>query len=144
MYSFFLAVFMLLAFLVVYILGGYLILLNWLAARFGKPIGKRPQFKSVSILIAVYNGEAVIREKLRSVVNLNYPKHLLERLRKSRNATSVSRILDGLIQEEKARYRRKSVEEAITNYYDGLSKTELAEYEAWGRFALEQIKDFAR
>lgn len=76
--SFFLAAFLLLAFLVVYILGGYPILLNWLAARFGKPIAKSPQFKSVSILIAVYNGEAVIREKLRSVVNLDYPKHLLE------------------------------------------------------------------
>ena len=39
---------------------------------------KSPQFKRVSILIAVYNGEAVIADKLRSVAGLRYPRELLE------------------------------------------------------------------
>ncbi|MGH9641159.1 MAG: glycosyltransferase family 2 protein [Terriglobales bacterium] len=78
MSSFFVAAFVLLALLGFYILAGYPILLYWLASRYGKPIRKQPQFKSVSILIAVYNGEPVIAQKLRSVVALDYPKELLE------------------------------------------------------------------
>jgi biofilm PGA synthesis N-glycosyltransferase PgaC len=37
-----------------------------------------PASKTVSMLIAVYNGEAVIRPKLESVAALDYPKDLLE------------------------------------------------------------------
>jgi biofilm PGA synthesis N-glycosyltransferase PgaC len=76
------AAFLLLAFLAAYILIGYPLLLAWLAARFGKPIRKgapkSPARKTVSILIAVYNGAAVIRPKLESVAALDYPKELLE------------------------------------------------------------------
>src|SRR5947207_1765290 len=94
--SFFVAAFLLLAFLVVYILGGYPILLNWLAGRFGKPIDTPPQFKTVSILIAVFNGESVIGDKLRSVINLNYPKHLLEIIVLSDGSTDGT---DAVVQE---------------------------------------------
>src|SRR5579884_447300 len=59
--TFFSASFWLLAFLAAYILVGYPLLLAFLAARFGKPIKKSPVRKTVSILIAVYNGAAVIR-----------------------------------------------------------------------------------
>lgn len=77
--SYCLAAFVLLALLALYIIAGYPILLYWLAARWGKPIRKQPHTrKTVSILIAVYNGESVIAEKLRSIVNLDYPKELLE------------------------------------------------------------------
>jgi biofilm PGA synthesis N-glycosyltransferase PgaC len=72
------AAFWLLAFLAAYILVGYPLLLAWLADRFGKPIHKSPARKTVSILVAVYNGAAVIRPKLESIVALEYPKELLE------------------------------------------------------------------
>ena len=82
MSPFFTAAFLLLAFLAAYILIGYPLLLAWLAARFGKPIRKGapedPARKTVSILIAVYNGAAVLRPKLESVMALDYPKELLE------------------------------------------------------------------
>lgn len=78
MSTIFTAAFWLLAFLAVYVLLGYPLLLAWLAARFGKPIHKAPARKTVSILIAVYNGATVIRPKLESVVALEYPKVLLE------------------------------------------------------------------
>ncbi len=78
----FTAAFLLFAFLAAYILIGYPLLLAWLAARFGKPIRKgapkNPARKTVSILIAVYNGAAVLRPKLESVAALDYPKELLE------------------------------------------------------------------
>jgi len=72
------AAFLLLAFLAAYILIGYPLLLAGIAAAFGKPIRKSPSRKTVSILIAVYNGAAVLRPKLESVVALDYPKELLE------------------------------------------------------------------
>src|ERR1700691_203236 len=78
MSTIFTAAFWLLAFLAAYILLGYPLLLAWLAASFGKPIHKAPARKTVSILIAVYNGATVIRPKLESVVALEYPKELLE------------------------------------------------------------------
>ena len=78
MSTFFTAAFLLLVFLAVYVLIGYPLVLAGLAARFGKPIHKAPARKTVSILIAVYNGAAVIRPKLESVAALDYPKDLLE------------------------------------------------------------------
>ncbi len=79
MSSFCVAAFLVLAVLAFYILAGYPILLYWLAKHWGKPIHKQPQAaKTVSILVAVYNGESVIREKIHSIVSLDYPKELLE------------------------------------------------------------------
>ncbi len=76
--AFFLAAVGALALAAAYILIGYPLLLALLASRFGNPIKKIPQLKPVTILIAVYNGESVIGEKLRSVIALDYPKELLE------------------------------------------------------------------
>jgi biofilm PGA synthesis N-glycosyltransferase PgaC len=75
---FFTAAFVVLALLAAYIVVGYPLLLAWIASRFGKPIHKSPARKTVSMLIAVYNGAAVLRPKLESVVALDYPKELLE------------------------------------------------------------------
>jgi hypothetical protein len=41
---------------------------------------------------------------------------------------------------KKARRRRASVEAAIAEYYDHLSEPERREQEAWGRFAMEQLR----
>jgi len=91
---FFTAAFLLLAFLAAYIVVGYPLLLAFLAARFGKPIRKGapkdPARKTVSMLIAVYNGAAVLRPKLESVVALDYPKELLEVLVLSDGSTDAT------------------------------------------------------
>jgi len=64
--------------LLAYIFAGYPLLLGFLARRFGKPIRKGDQQKTVSILIAVHNGEQFLAAKLDSVLALRYPKELLE------------------------------------------------------------------
>lgn len=63
---------------IVYVIAGYPLLLRWRARRYGQPVAKAPQTKTVSILIAVHNGERFLAEKLDSVVSLNYPRELLE------------------------------------------------------------------
>jgi len=65
----------------------------------------------------------------------------LEHLRRKRKGSSASRVLDELILEDEARQRRQATESAIGAYYDQLSEAERREQEAWGRFALEQLKD---
>lgn len=65
----------------------------------------------------------------------------LERLKRERRISSVSRVLDELIREEEARRRRALEEAAIAGYYDRLSEPERREKEAWGRFAMEQVRD---
>lgn len=44
----------------------------------GTPIEKAPQQRSVSVIIAVHNGERFIAQKLESVLNLDYPRELME------------------------------------------------------------------
>ena len=63
----------------------------------------------------------------------------LEKLRRERRVSSTSRVLDEMILREQARHRRKSVEEAIADYYSQLPKSERAEQRAWAEFAQEQL-----
>ena len=63
---------------IAYVVAGYPLLLRWIAARRSRPVGKLPQTKSISILIAVHNGELFLAEKLDSIVNLDYPRELME------------------------------------------------------------------
>jgi len=66
------------ALLSLYILVGYpLVLRSW--RRFGPAIRKDMQFQTtVSVLLAVYNGEAFIARKLENLLALDYPAHLLD------------------------------------------------------------------
>jgi poly-beta-1,6-N-acetyl-D-glucosamine synthase len=58
-----------------YVLFGYPLLLAFLASRREKPIAKSSSHEpGVSILIAVRNGEPWIREKLRCLLTLEYPR----------------------------------------------------------------------
>lgn len=70
--------FLICAGLIFYVIAGYPLVLGWLARRNGRRPAKQNQLKSVSILIAVYNGEAFLRDKLQSVMGLDYPRELLE------------------------------------------------------------------
>ena len=60
----------------IYILFGYPLLLAVLARNEHK-IRKRFEPQDVSILLTVYNGEKWIRDKLRSILDLDYPPQLI-------------------------------------------------------------------
>lgn len=61
-----------------YILVGYPLLLSkW--RNFGPPVRKDPDFRTtVSVLLAVYNGEQFIAKKLDNLLSLDYPADLLD------------------------------------------------------------------
>jgi cellulose synthase/poly-beta-1,6-N-acetylglucosamine synthase-like glycosyltransferase len=61
-----------------YILVGYpFVLRSW--KKFGPPIQKNQSFQTtVSVLLAVYNGEAFIARRLDNLLGLDYPAHLLD------------------------------------------------------------------
>lgn len=66
-------------FAALYILILYPILLAVLRPISKPPIQKDPQFQtSVSVLIAVYNGQVFLRRKLESLLSLDYPRQLVE------------------------------------------------------------------
>ena len=59
--------------LMFYALFGYPLLLNWLARRSDNPVHKDDKLRSVSFVIAVYNGEKFLERKLRTIFAQNYP-----------------------------------------------------------------------
>jgi cellulose synthase/poly-beta-1,6-N-acetylglucosamine synthase-like glycosyltransferase len=70
--------FLLLSCLIAYTVAGYPLLLGWLARRRARPVRKQPQPRTVSVVMAVYNGAPFLAEKLNSILNLAYPRELLE------------------------------------------------------------------
>lgn len=64
--------------LAAYVLAGYPLLLTLLARFFGRPVQKGEIAESVSVIIAVRNGERWLRAKLDSVLGLNYPREKME------------------------------------------------------------------
>lgn len=61
-----------------YIVAGYPLLLGLQARLWPKPIVKTRQRRSVSVVIAVHNGEQFVADKLESILQLNYPPDLIE------------------------------------------------------------------
>jgi biofilm PGA synthesis N-glycosyltransferase PgaC len=61
----------------VYVVFGYPLLLALLARR-EHPVRKRLELRTVSVLLTVYNGEKWIREKLQSILALDYPPELMQ------------------------------------------------------------------
>ena len=61
-----------------YIIAGYPLLLAVLARLRPKPVRKQRIEPTVTILLAVYNGEKWIRAKLESILRLDYPRSCLE------------------------------------------------------------------
>ena len=64
--------------LVVYVLFGYPLILLLISRRRGRPVHKQEQFRTVSVLLPVHNGEAHLARKLESLFDLDYPKDLIE------------------------------------------------------------------
>jgi len=73
-----LAVFVIAAAVMFYALFGYPLLLGWMARRANNPITKDDKLRTVSFVICVYNGEKFLEPKLRSILDLNYPRELVE------------------------------------------------------------------
>jgi cellulose synthase/poly-beta-1,6-N-acetylglucosamine synthase-like glycosyltransferase len=71
-------VFLLSVTLLLYVLFGYPLLLFIRSRGGGQAIRKELQRRTVSIVLPVHNGEPWIREKLHSILNLNYPRDLQE------------------------------------------------------------------
>ena len=61
-----------------YALFGYPLLLGWLAKRANNPVHKDDKLRTVSFVIAVYNGEKFLERKLKTILSLNYPRELMD------------------------------------------------------------------
>ena len=61
-----------------YALFGYPLLLGWMARRSHNPVHKDDQLRTVSFVIAVYNGEKFLERKLKTILSLNYPRSLMD------------------------------------------------------------------
>ena len=74
---------------ILYILVGYPLLLAYSARRI-RSIQRSPIFPSITIVIPVYNGEVFLKNKLRSVLALEYPQEKMEILVVSDGSTDSS------------------------------------------------------
>ena len=63
---------------IIYVLFGYPLLLAVSSRRNRRPVYKQPLRLSVSVILPVRNGEQWIRQKLESILALNYPHELVE------------------------------------------------------------------
>ncbi len=61
-----------------YALFGYPLLLGWMAKRANNPVHKDDKLRTVSFVIAVYNGEKFLERKLKTILSLNYPRELMD------------------------------------------------------------------
>ncbi len=72
------AVFTLACAIMFYALFGYPLLLDFLARRAHKPVRKDDRLRTVSFVIAVYNGDKFLERKLKDIFAQNYPRELME------------------------------------------------------------------
>jgi biofilm PGA synthesis N-glycosyltransferase PgaC len=72
------AVFVVSVVAILYVIGGYPLLLAWLASRQSRPVLKDDVIRDISIVIAAHNGEQFVDAKLRSVLALNYPREHMQ------------------------------------------------------------------
>ena len=70
-----------------YVMAGYPLLLAGLARWRPKPVRKRFTDTTVTVLLAVYNGEQWIRAKLESILQLDYPRPRMQILAVSDGST---------------------------------------------------------
>ena len=89
------------ALFIFYVLIGYPLLLALLKFRAAPPVRKDPGLRTtVSVVVAVHNGEEFIRAKLESLLALNYPRDLLDILVASDGSTDGT---DGIVESFAAR-----------------------------------------
>lgn len=61
-----------------YTLFGYPLLLGLLARRTSKPVNRAPIEKTVTVLMAVHNGAAFLKDKFETLLALDYPRELVQ------------------------------------------------------------------
>jgi cellulose synthase/poly-beta-1,6-N-acetylglucosamine synthase-like glycosyltransferase len=61
-----------------YVLFGYPLLLDWMAKHANNPVHKDDKVRTVSFVIAVYNGEKFLERKLKTILSLNYPRERVD------------------------------------------------------------------
>jgi glycosyltransferase involved in cell wall biosynthesis len=82
--------------LLIYVLAGYPLLLAFYPWRHGPRIAKDPaHVRPVTVLLPVYNGAAFLRQKLESILGLDYPRELLEVLVISDGSTDATDAIVG-------------------------------------------------
>lgn len=64
--------------LLIYTYVGYPVVLTLLSRLFGTPVGKKGMTPTVSVILAAYNEESVIADKIRNLLELDYPADRLE------------------------------------------------------------------
>ena len=86
--------------LLLYAILGWPLLLGLYSRLFARPVHRAYQTKSVTIIIAVYNGERFLRAKLESVFALDYPRELMQVFVVSDGSTdatdSIAQSFDGV------------------------------------------------
>lgn len=83
-------VFLLCAAGILYIIAIYPLLLAWLANHRAKPIQKGADLKTVTVVMAVHNGERFLEAKLASILALDYPRDLFDVLVVSDGSTDAT------------------------------------------------------
>ena len=90
MQTFSIVVFVIAGATIFYVLFGYPLLLNWMARRANNPVHKDDKLRTVSFVIAVYNGEKFLERKLKTILALNYPRELMDILVVSDGSTDCT------------------------------------------------------
>jgi hypothetical protein len=63
----------------------------------------------------------------------------LEMMRTKRRATSVSSVLEEILQAVRRRQEQARVEQSVSSYYSSLSSKEATELTEWAEFALREF-----
>jgi hypothetical protein len=63
----------------------------------------------------------------------------LEAMRRKRHASSISSILEDILQAARRQQERAAVENAVAGYYSSLSRAETEELAVWGEFAMGEF-----
>ena len=66
------------AWVILYVVVLYPLALGWYARHRAHPVQRTPIHPSVSIIVAVYNGESFLLDKLKSILSLDYPRERTE------------------------------------------------------------------
>jgi cellulose synthase/poly-beta-1,6-N-acetylglucosamine synthase-like glycosyltransferase len=86
---------------VAYIIGLYPLLLSYLARLFPRKPLRGPQTPTVSFVIAAYNGASFLRDKLTSILSLDYPQHHIQTIvvndGSSDNTSEIARSFGGRV-----------------------------------------------
>jgi cellulose synthase/poly-beta-1,6-N-acetylglucosamine synthase-like glycosyltransferase len=76
-----------------YVLIAYPLLLGWVAQGSARPVRRARIQPSVSVIVAVHNGEAFLADKLKSILALEYPRDLVQVIVASDGSTDRSEAI---------------------------------------------------